>query len=105
MISAPEEIAPDPVRERLLKAALDSFLSDEYHKVTTRLIAEKADTNIYSPIGANVGDGIKMAMWQGANVQDAPHPPMIHVLLGMGCVALALIGAVSFFGWRALNRT
>ncbi len=46
MISAPEEIAPDPVRERLLKAALDSFLSDEYHKVTTRLIAEKADTNI-----------------------------------------------------------
>ena len=46
MISAPEEIAPDPVRERLLKAALDSFLSDEYHKVTTRLIAEKADANI-----------------------------------------------------------
>ena len=45
MISTPE-IAPDPVRERLLKAALDSFLSDEYHKVTTRLIAEKADANI-----------------------------------------------------------
>ncbi|MDP1666914.1 MAG: TetR/AcrR family transcriptional regulator [Methylobacter sp.] len=36
----------DPVRERLLKAALDSFLSDDYHKVTTRLIAEKADANI-----------------------------------------------------------
>jgi AcrR family transcriptional regulator len=34
------------VRERLLKAALDSFLSDEYHKVTTRLIADKADANI-----------------------------------------------------------
>lgn len=45
MVSAPE-IAPEPVRERLLKAALDSFLSDEYHKVTTRLIAEKADANI-----------------------------------------------------------
>ncbi|MGZ5007039.1 MAG: TetR/AcrR family transcriptional regulator [Methylobacter sp.] len=40
------EFAPDPVRERLLKAALDSFLSDDYHKVTTRLIAEKADANI-----------------------------------------------------------
>ena len=40
------EVAPDPVRERLLKAALDSFLSDDYHKVTTRLIAEKADANI-----------------------------------------------------------
>lgn len=45
MVSLPE-VAPDPVRERLLKAALDSFLSDEYHKVTTRLIAEKADANI-----------------------------------------------------------
>ncbi|WP_017842800.1 TetR/AcrR family transcriptional regulator [Methylotuvimicrobium buryatense] len=46
MISPPEEIALDPVRERLIKAALDSFLSDEYHKVTTRQIAEKADANI-----------------------------------------------------------
>ncbi|WP_333876049.1 TetR/AcrR family transcriptional regulator [Methylobacter sp.] len=45
MVSAPE-VASDPVRERLLKAALDSFLSDEYHKVTTRLIAEKAEANI-----------------------------------------------------------
>jgi len=40
------EVISDPVRERLLKAALDSFLSDDYHKVTTRLIAEKADANI-----------------------------------------------------------
>jgi AcrR family transcriptional regulator len=46
MISSPEAIVPDPVRERLLKAALDSFLSDEYHKVTTRLIAEKAGANV-----------------------------------------------------------
>lgn len=37
---------PDPVRARLLKAALECFLSDEYHKVTTRLIAEKADVNV-----------------------------------------------------------
>jgi len=43
---SPPEFASDPVRERLLKAALDSFLSDDYHKVTTRLIAEKADANI-----------------------------------------------------------
>lgn len=45
MISAPE-VNPDPVRERFLKAALDSFLADEYHKVTTRLIAEKAEANV-----------------------------------------------------------
>lgn len=43
MISPPDS---DPVRERLLNAALDSFLSDDYHKVTTRLIAEKADANV-----------------------------------------------------------
>lgn len=41
-----DEMANDPVRARLLKAALDNFLSDEYHKVTTRLIAEKADANV-----------------------------------------------------------
>lgn len=38
--------AIEPVRARLLKAALECFLADEYHKVTTRLIAEKADANI-----------------------------------------------------------
>lgn len=36
----------DPVRTRLLKAALDCFLADDYHKVTTRIIAERADANI-----------------------------------------------------------
>ena len=45
-MSSAEETPPDPVRERLLKAALDSFLADEYHKVTTRMIADKADANI-----------------------------------------------------------
>jgi len=34
------------VREMLLKAALKCFISDDYHKVTTRLIAEKADTTV-----------------------------------------------------------
>jgi AcrR family transcriptional regulator len=36
----------DTVRARLLQAALDCFLADEYHNVTTRLIAEKAGANI-----------------------------------------------------------
>jgi AcrR family transcriptional regulator len=45
MISA-LEATPDSVRERLLKAALDNFLSDDYHRVTTRLIEEQADANI-----------------------------------------------------------
>ncbi len=36
----------DPVYARLLKAAQECFLADEYHKVTTRLIGEKANTNV-----------------------------------------------------------
>lgn len=36
----------ESVRERLLKAALDCFLADEYHNVTTRLIAERAGANV-----------------------------------------------------------
>lgn len=35
-----------PVRERLLKAALESFLADDYHNVTTRQIADMADANV-----------------------------------------------------------
>jgi len=37
---------PATVRGRLVKAALDCFLADDYHRVTTRLIAEKAGANI-----------------------------------------------------------
>lgn len=38
--------AVSSVRSRLIEAALDSFLSDEYHRVTTRLIAQKAGVNV-----------------------------------------------------------
>lgn len=36
----------EPVQARLLKAALECFLADEYHNVTTRRIADKADANV-----------------------------------------------------------
>ncbi|HTY02276.1 MAG TPA: TetR/AcrR family transcriptional regulator [Rhodocyclaceae bacterium] len=35
----------EPVRARLVRAALDCFLADDYHQVTTRLIAERAGVN------------------------------------------------------------
>lgn len=35
-----------PVRARLLQAALDCFLADDYHRVTTRMIAERAGANV-----------------------------------------------------------
>jgi AcrR family transcriptional regulator len=46
MMSEAPARTKDPVHARLVKAALECFLADEYHKVTTRLIAEKADTNV-----------------------------------------------------------
>lgn len=45
-MTPPTEPAADSVRERLLQAALDSFLDDDYHKVSTRLIADKAGANV-----------------------------------------------------------
>jgi AcrR family transcriptional regulator len=38
--------ATEPVRARLVRAALDCFLADDYHRVTTRLIAERARANV-----------------------------------------------------------
>lgn len=35
-----------PVAERLLQAALECFLQDDYHRVSTRQIAAVADTNV-----------------------------------------------------------
>ena len=35
----------EPIRSRLIRAALDCFLADDYHRVTTRLIAEAAGAN------------------------------------------------------------
>lgn len=36
----------EPVRARLLRAALECFLADDYHRVSTRRIAERARANV-----------------------------------------------------------
>lgn len=38
--------SPPTLRARLLQAAQDCFLSDDYHSVSTRLIAERAGANV-----------------------------------------------------------
>jgi AcrR family transcriptional regulator len=40
-----ETQSAESVRKRLLKAAMDCFLADDYHDVTTRSIAERAGAN------------------------------------------------------------
>lgn len=52
--------------------AADKEMMDYYCPV-----AEKAQP-IYTPVGANTGDGHKMALWVGGAMQDAPFPPMLH---------------------------
>lgn len=34
--------------------------------------------NIYTPMGANTGDGHKMALWAGAQMQETPFPTALH---------------------------
>lgn len=34
--------------------------------------------SVYTPVGANTGDGHKMILWAGGKMQDAPFPPMLH---------------------------
>ena len=42
-----EELKPtESLRVRLIKAAMECFLADDYHRVTTRRIAECADANV-----------------------------------------------------------
>ncbi|MBN1569879.1 MAG: FAD-dependent oxidoreductase [Acidobacteria bacterium] len=45
-------------------------------------IATYVDANVYTPLGANVGEGHKMGLWAGAAMQKGIHAPMIHSLGG-----------------------
>ena len=45
-VSVPALPPSQGVRARLLKSALECFLTDDYHRVTTRLIAERAGANV-----------------------------------------------------------
>ncbi len=46
LCAAPPDAPSQTTRARLLKAALDCFLADDYHRVTTRRIAEQAGANV-----------------------------------------------------------
>ncbi len=41
-------------------------------------IANRAIARLYMPIGANTGDGHKMGLWVGGEMQESPLPSMIH---------------------------
>ena len=60
---------------------------------------KSADFYPYTPVGANVGDGINMAMWAGGTVADTPHPPMFHGIPGLGTDLMSANQT-----WLHLNR-
>lgn len=41
-------------------------------------IANRADSNTYTPEGCNTGDGVLMGCWAGASLQKSTAAPMIH---------------------------
>lgn len=46
MTTSTTPTTPETLRSRLLQAALECFLADDYHRVTTRQIAEQAGANV-----------------------------------------------------------
>lgn len=41
-------------------------------------IVNRADANVYNPVGANTGDGILMGCWAGAAFSKSSAAPMVH---------------------------
>ncbi|MEC4183459.1 FAD-dependent oxidoreductase [Adlercreutzia sp. R21] len=41
-------------------------------------LGARVGLSVYTPEGVNTGDGIKMGLWAGADVQRGPAAPMIH---------------------------
>lgn len=50
-------------------------------------VALRTGADVYNPAGANTGDGVKMGLWAGADVQHGPAAPMIHPMGAGGPLA------------------
>lgn len=81
----------ESVRARLVKAALDCFLADDYHRVTTRLIAERASANV-SMIRYYFGN--KKGLYEEMIRETLK--PMLEVL--DGSMLASVTGFTDFFG-------
>lgn len=63
-----------------------------------------AEANVYTPEGYNTGDGINMAMWIGAGIQQSCHAGMIHPIFGGGAFCPAAFLKVNGSGVRFCNE-
>ncbi|MEG0323504.1 MAG: FAD-binding protein, partial [Raoultibacter sp.] len=64
-------------------------------------IANRADSNLYNPVGGNTGDGILMGVWAGASLSKSPAAHMIHQF-GFDTLSFS-INSFSMC-WLAINR-
>ncbi|MEG0503382.1 MAG: FAD-dependent oxidoreductase [Raoultibacter sp.] len=64
-------------------------------------IANRADSNLYNPVGGNTGDGILMGVWAGASLSKSPAAHMIHQF-GFDTLSFP-INSFSMC-WLAINR-
>ena len=64
-------------------------------------ICNRADANIYTPVGGNTGDAILMGSWVGAAISKSPVSPMVHQFTpdSMSFNLTAFI-----MSWLAVNR-
>lgn len=60
----------------------------------------RVGANVYTPPEVNTGDGIRMALWAGADVQRGPAAPMIHPMGDAGPLSQGGEG----LGFLSVNR-
>lgn len=81
------ERSEQDMRGRLIQAALDCFLADEYHEVTTRQIARIADANvsmIHYYFGSKQGLYEEMIAETLRPLLSALDSPMLATVTGFG---------------------
>jgi len=64
-------------------------------------ICNRADGNVYSPVGGNTGDAILMACWAGGTYSKSPAAPMVHQFT-MDTISFNLTAFI--MSWLAVNR-
>lgn len=67
-------------------------------------LLQNAEGNVYTPEGFNTGDGILMAMWVGAGIQQGCHAGMVHPIFGGGAFCPAAFLKVNASGVRFCNE-
>lgn len=67
-------------------------------------LLKEAATSVYTPAGANTGDGVNMAFWVGGSMQKGGAAAMIHPIMGGGACGTYSFLRVNKDGGRFCNE-